>query len=482
MGETTPGTGNLTTADTRPDVSGRVSRLTMNQHLPTNRAETVFEDFKLPLLRDAAMVEANRCLFCSDAPCIKACPTHIDIPQFIRKISTDNVHGSAKTIFESNILGMSCARVCPVEVLCVGACVYNDLEQPPIAIGKLQRYATDIAFAEGWKFFEAGKDTGKRVALIGAGPASLAAAHELRRLGHACTIFERKNTIGGLNASGVAPYKMKAERALQEADWVLAIGGIEVRTGVTVGEQVSLAALEQDFDAVFVGAGLGADSSLGIPGEDLAGVHGAVAWIEAMKLGTIDLSKVRHAVVIGGGNTAVDASRELRGLGVPSVTMLYRGVKENMSGYVHEWSAAFSKGATAEWQAVVTACTGAGHVQHVQCVRVDANKNPVAGTEFTLQADLVLMAIGQAKLGNMLAVLPGIRVDRGRIMVDEHGFTGRPGWYAGGDCTNAGKEVVNAVAEGKIAAHAIDAAIMGHMRANGNATSKIARTGGSSHA
>jgi glutamate synthase (NADPH/NADH) small chain len=162
--------------------------------------------------------------------------------------------------------------------------------------------------------------------------------------------------------------------------------------------------------------------------------------------------------------------------------MLYRGVQDNMSGYAHEWSAAFSKGATAQWQAVATACTGTGHVQHVQCVRVDTNKNPVAGTEFTLPADLVLMAIGQAKLGRMLEAMPGIRVDRGRIMVDEHGYTGRPGWYAGGDCTNAGKEVVNAVAEGKIAAHAIDAAIMGHMKATGNATSKIARTGGTSHA
>jgi glutamate synthase (NADPH/NADH) small chain len=204
-----------------------------------------------------------------------------------------------------------------------------------------------------------------------------------------------------------------------------------------------------------------------------------------MKLGTIDLSKVRHAVVIGGGNTAVDASRELRGLGVPSVTMLYRGVQDNMSGYAHEWSAAFSKGATAQWQAVATACTGAGRVQHVQCVRVDTNKSPVAGTEFTLPADLVLMAIGQAKLGRMLEAMPGIRVDRGRIMVDANGYTGRPGWYAGGDCTNGGKEVVNAAAEGKMAAHAIDAAVMGdmgRMNDNGTAASKNDRTGGTSHA
>ncbi|MFM7809522.1 MAG: NAD(P)-binding protein, partial [Planctomycetota bacterium] len=196
----------------------------MTAPLPAQRSETAFADFKLPLMRDAAVAEANRCLFCSDAPCVNACPTHIDIPQFIRKIATENVRSSAKTIFESNILGMSCARVCPVEVLCVGACVYNDLEQPPIAIGKLQRYATDMAFEKGWRFFEAGKATGRTVALIGAGPASLAAAHELRRLGHACTIFEKRATIGGLNTFGVAPYKMKADRSLTEAEWVLAIG------------------------------------------------------------------------------------------------------------------------------------------------------------------------------------------------------------------------------------------------------------------
>jgi glutamate synthase (NADPH/NADH) small chain len=411
-------------------------------------------------VRDAAVAEANRCLFCSDAPCVNACPTHIDIPQFIRKIATDNVHGSARTIFESNILGMSCARVCPVEVLCVGACVYNDLEQPPIAIGKLQRYATDTAFEKGWRFFEAGKPTGRKVALIGAGPASLAAAHELRRLGHACTIFEKRATIGGLNTFGVAPYKMKADRSLTEAEWVLAIGGIEVKTGVTVGEQVTLEQLEKDFDAVFVGAGLGADSALGLPGETLQGVHGAVAWIEQMKLGTADLGPGKSAVSVGGGNTAIDSVREVKGLGVPSVTMLYRGTREGMSGYQHEWEAALQEGVSAAWQSLPTAFEGNGRVQRVKCVKLDAAKKPIAGTEFTLQADLVLLAIGQSKLGAMLASLSGITVDKGIIKVDAHGFTGRAKWYAGGDCTNGGKEVVNAAAEGKAAAHAIDAAIM----------------------
>ena len=432
----------------------------MTAPLPAQRSETAFADFKLPLMRDAAVAEANRCLFCSDAPCVNACPTHIDIPQFIRKIATENVRGSAKTIFESNILGMSCARVCPVEVLCVGACVYNDLEQPPIAIGKLQRYATDMAFEKGWRFFEAGKATGRKVALIGAGPASLAAAHELRRLGHACTIFEKRATIGGLNTFGVAPYKMKADRSLTEAEWVLAIGGIEVKTGVTVGTDVTLEQIEKDFDAVFVGVGLGADSALGIAGENLPGVHGAVAWIEHMKLAKADMSAVKNAVIVGGGNTAIDAVREVKGLGVPRVTMLYRGTREGMSGYQHEWDAALQQDVHAAWQSLPVAFEGEGRVQRVKCVKLDAAKKPIAGTEFTIDADLVLLAIGQAKLGDMLGSLAGISVNKGIVKVDAHGFTGRAKWYAGGDCTNGGKEVVNAAAEGKAAAHAIDAAIM----------------------
>jgi dihydropyrimidine dehydrogenase (NAD+) subunit PreT len=439
----------------------------MHAESTSHRSESAFTDYKLPLLRDAAVAEANRCLFCHDAPCIKACPTAIDIPQFIRKIATDNVRGSAKTIFESNILGMSCARVCPVEVLCVGACVYNDLEQPPIEIGKLQRYATDIAYEEGWRFFEAGPSTGKRVALIGAGPASLAAAHELRRLGHACTIFEKRDVVGGLNATGVAPYKMRADRATTEVEWVLSIGGIEVRSGVEVGRDVSLADLERDFDAVFVGVGLGADSRLGVPGEDLPGVHGAVAWIESMKLGRVDIASIRRAAVIGGGNTAIDVVREVLGLGVPHVEMVYRGTRERMSGYGHEWTAALAEGAHAEWNAVATGLEGASRVERVRCVRVDAQRRPIAGSEFAVDADLVLLAIGQSKLGDMLAGLGGIAIESGRIRTDGEGFTGRAKWYAGGDCTNGGKEVVNAAAEGKRAAHAIDAAISGKGRAHG---------------
>ncbi len=437
----------------------------MADSLPLDRSESVFKDYKLPLSRDQAIAEANRCLFCTDAPCINACPTRIDIPQFIRKISTDNIKGSARTIFDANILGMSCARVCPVEVLCVGACVYNHKDAPPIQIGKLQRYSTDLAFERGWRFFEAGPDTGKSVGLVGAGPASLAAAHELRRMGHRCTIYEKRATLGGLNSSGVAPYKMRADRAVEEVEWILRIGGIETRTGIAVGTDISLEQLETQHDAVFFGAGLGSDSSLGIPGEDLPGVFGAVDWIERMKLQKLSMKEVRSAVVVGGGNTALDAVRELRGLGVPQVTMIYRGTESSMSGYQHEWSAAKDEGVVAQWQSLPTAFEGSGKLERVRCIGLDAQRQPIAGSESTVKADLALVAIGQSKLGTMLAKTAGITLDRGRIVTDARGRTGRKGFFAGGDCANGGKEVVNAAAEGKAAAHAIHEFLSGSVHA-----------------
>ncbi len=424
--------------------------------IPKTRTETVFEDYKTPYTKDQALAEANRCLFCEDAPCITACPTAIDIPQFIRKITTDNVRGSAKTIFDSNILGMSCARVCPVEVLCVGSCVYNHKGIPPIQIGKLQLYSTDTAYDAGWDFYEAGEDTGKSVALIGAGPASLAAAHELRRFGHAVTIYEKRDVIGGLNVTGVAPYKMKSDRGEAEVDWLMSIGGITVKTGVEVGKDVALSDLEAQYDAVFVGMGLGPDRLFDIPGHDLGGIVGAVDWIEQMKLTTLDTADTSKVVILGGGNTAMDAVRETLGLGFDDVTMIYRGVEVGMSGYAHEWAAAKSKMAKAAWRAQPVSFDGAdGHVTAVVCDVLDENKKPIPGKQITVPADLVLVAIGQSKLGALFADIEGVEVDWGRIVTDEDGCTGRSGWFAGGDATNGGKEVVNAAAEGKRAAHAI---------------------------
>ena len=430
--------------------------------VPEKRSEEVFEDFKKPYNTTQALVEANRCLYCYDAPCITACPTSIDIPKFIRRIANDNVKGAAKAIFDSNILGMSCARVCPVEVLCVGSCVYNDAEVPPIQIGKLQRYATDTAFEEEWQYYSAGEDTGKKIALIGGGPASISAAHRLRRNGHQVTIFERDQQLGGLNTTGVAPYKMKADRSLTEVDWILSIGGIEVQTGIDIPRDRSWESLREEYDALFIGFGLGRDRYMDIENSDAEGIYGAVDYIAKMKLGLVDVSSVKRAIVVGGGNTAIDAVRELVGIGIDHVTMVYRGDEQKMSGYHHEWLEAKKENVKASWRSQPKAYVAQdGVVKGMTCVKMDENKAEIAGSEFGISADLILLAIGQEKQGSLLTGLPGIEIEWGKVVVNEHGETGCPGVFAGGDCINGGKEVVNAVADGDKAAKAINRYVTG---------------------
>ncbi len=419
--------------------------------LPSNRSESVFDDYKPAYTAAQAAVEANRCLGCYDAPCIKACPTAIDIPSFIRKIATQNVEGAARTILTSNILGQSCARVCPVEVLCVGDCVYNEMGVPPIQIGRLQRFATDAQADR--TFFEAGAASGKRVGIIGGGPAGLAAAHRLRRFGHAVTIYDGRTRPGGLNTTGVAPYKLRAEASVEEAERVLSIGGIDWKGGVLVPRDRSWDDLLARHDALFLGFGLGGDTRLA--GDELSGVWGATAFIEQMKLATVDLRGVRRAAVIGGGNTAVDVVRELLGLGVPTVTLVYRGTEATMSGYEHEWGVAKEEGASAAWSSVPLGFAGTGRVTAVRVADAGPDRKALPGTERELPCDLAILAIGQGKLGSLVATIPGVAVDRGVIVTDASGRTGHERVFAGGDCRNGGKEVVNAVAEGRDAAEAI---------------------------
>ncbi len=430
-------------------------------NLPDERLENRLPDLKPRYSAGAAKAEAERCLYCYDAPCVKACPTSIDVPTFIKKIASGNVRGAAQTIFEQNVHGVSCARVCPVEVLCVGSCVYNDWHRAPIQIGKLQRFATEEALADerrtGRKLFTRKPSIGKRVALVGAGPGSLACAVYLNLEGIDTVILERGPLPGGLNTTGVAPYKLHANESLDEVEWLLSFG-TDIRFGVELGKSLSGADLLRDYDAVFVGIGLGSDSKLGIPGEDGTGVEGATAWIEGMKnRATTDMKRVARAVVVGGGNTAIDVARELAQLGVPEVDMVYRRGLEHMSGYRHEMDAAMRERVRlvehARPVSVVRDAAG-----NVSALRVADAKRPAGSpdSERDIPCELIVVAIGQAKLADTAKQFPGVALNaKGWIEVDRERRTGNPNVFAGGDCINGGAEVVNAVADGRDAARAM---------------------------
>jgi glutamate synthase (NADPH/NADH) small chain len=416
--------------------------------LPDGRLESKLADLK-PLYSDGeAIAEANRCLYCHDAPCIAACPTGIDIPTFIRKIATENVRGSARTILSANILGYSCARVCPVEVLCAGACVYNAWERTPIAIGRLQRYSTEKLVASGAASALMAKApaNGKKVACVGAGPASLACAGYLALEGCTVTLYEKRAVGGGLNTSGVAPYKMHADASQAEVAFIRSLG-VTLRTGVEVGRDLAPEQLLKDHDAVFLGCGLGTDSMLDVPGAHGEGVTGAVAWIERMKLEPgFGLAGVTHAVVIGGGNTAIDAARELARLGVPDVAMLYRRTEADMSGYAHEMEHARSEGVRLIERATPEAFVREGG--KLKAVRLADSR------EFA--CELAVLAIGQGSLSPLARSFPGVKTDaKGRVEAEAGtGRTSNPKLWVGGDVTG-GELVVTAVQDGKRAARSI---------------------------
>jgi glutamate synthase (NADPH/NADH) small chain len=414
-----------------------------------------FPDLHPPFQAQAAVVEANRCLNCFDAPCTAACPTHIDVPKFIKKIASGNLDGSARTILDANVLGASCSRVCPVDVLCEGACVMHGRREKPIEIGRLQRFAMDAFHTHGGKLTRKSSEARSgRVACIGAGPASLACAAELAQRGYSVTVFDRNPLPGGLNTYGVAEYKLPAHASLREIAIIEDLG-VEFRYDHEIGPE-TLDELERDYGFIFIGAGLGATHKLAIPGGDHPGIMDALAFIAAYK--TAKLTSVSgYVVVIGAGNTAIDAANAARRLGAEKVSILYRRTAETMSAFEFEYEHAKQEGVSFLWQTLpVRVHADGGLLEFLECVRVDDSLAPIPGSEFHLACDLIVPAIGQSPLLDLLESIRGITFESGRVVVDRKtGQTANPKYFAGGDCVNGGREVVDAVADGKRAALAM---------------------------
>lgn len=415
-----------------------------------------FSDHEPALDRHEARVAADRCYFCHDAPCITACPTSIDIPLFIRQIATGTPEAAATTIWSQNILGGICARVCPTETLCEEACVREAAEGKPVEIGRLQRYATDVAMARGLHPFVRGAATGKRIAVVGAGPAGLACAHRLAMHGHDVVVLERRPKAGGLNEYGIASYKATGGFAQKEVDWLLQIGGIEIRTGVELGRDVTLAQLESAYDAVFLGIGLSGVNALRAAGEDLAGVRNAVDFIaelrQAADVSTLPIG--RDVVVIGGGMTAVDAAVQSKLLGAENVTIVYRRGQDKMSASAYEQEHAAQAGVRIIHNAAPVRVLGNGKAEAVEFAYTQDGPSglTLSSETFTLKADQVFKAIGQTLTGapDSLPLAGGkLRGGKGKVWV-------------GGDCAAGGEDLtVTAVAEGRDAAEAIHRQLMG---------------------
>lgn len=420
------------------------------------------------LTRSAALAEAHRCLMCWDAPCIRACPTAIDVPGFIKRIAFEDDLGAARVILEANLLGDSCAHVCPTSVLCEGVCVYNEVDGRPVPIGRLQAYATDPVVQGRVQLFTAAPATGRKVAVVGGGPAGLACAAQLTLLGHEAVVFDGADEPGGLNTHGVADYKQTKAAAINEIGWLQDLG-VTIRHNTVVGDDVTFAGLFEDFDAVFLGAGLGDIPVLAIPGEDLPGVVDALDLIAAAKSAVIVPGEFsgKHVVVLGGGNTALDAARLAVRLGADSTTVLYRRGPDEMPGYGHEAAEARREGVAFSFWCAPQSVAGEVRVAAMRCVRTEPGAPGTDGRaavvmsdepSFDVPADVVIRATGQAPRRSLFADLAEMEIDdRGRVIVDEEQRTTQGGVWAGGDCVNGGKEVVNAVAEGMAAARSIDA-------------------------
>ncbi|MEO8542968.1 MAG: NAD(P)-dependent oxidoreductase [Burkholderiaceae bacterium] len=423
-----------------------------------------FCDAHPPLSLAEARIEADRCYYCFEAPCQTACPTGIDVPSFIQRIADNNIRGSAHAILSANPLGGMCARVCPTEVLCEQACVRNTNEDKPVEIGQLQRYATDAYFAQpGAPLFTRAQASGRKVAVVGAGPAGLACAHGLARLGHAVTVFDANDKPGGLNEYGLATYKTVDDFAQQEIEWLLSIGGIEIRSNSALGREVSLAQLVNGYDAVFLGIGLAGVNAIGIPQPQASGIRNAVEFIAELRQ-TRDYTQLpvgRRVVVIGGGMTAIDASVQSKKLGAEEVTMVYRRGAEAMSasGYEQDW--ARTNGVTIRhWAAPCEVLSRDGRVTGMRfaATAVKNGKLIETGETFELQADMVLKAIGQGFHAEPLGAM--VELQAGRIVTDAKGQTSHPKVWAGGDCRVGGRDLtVEAVEHGKVAALSMHAVL-----------------------
>ncbi len=421
-----------------------------------------FSDLHPPYSKFEAIAAADRCYFCYDAPCLTACPTEIDIPLFIRQIATGNVLGSAKTIFDQNILGGMCARVCPTETLCEQACVREKAESKPVEIGRLQRYATDKAINENVQFYQPAKATGKSIAVVGAGPAGLACAHELAKNGHRVTILEARSKSGGLNEYGIAAYKSVDDFAQTEIDYILAIGGIEIKTGAALGRDYSLSSLQDDYDAVFLGLGLGETNDLGL---EAAGLEDAVDYIanirQASDLATMQVA--RNVVVIGGGMTAIDVAIQAKLLGAESVTLCYRRDRSQMNASQWEQDLAASKGVVLKYNLQPENLEKQGDQLKAIIMRytqsVDGKLTPTQET-IRIDAQQVFSAIGQS-IGGELSQM-NVALEAGRVKIDENGKTNLDKVWAGGDCAAGGDDLtVSAVAMGRDAGKNIHANIIG---------------------
>ncbi|RYZ30178.1 MAG: NAD(P)-dependent oxidoreductase [Chitinophagaceae bacterium] len=435
-----------------------------NNRLSAEEYKQNFSDIYPPFdKKEAALVEANRCLFCYDAPCVKQCPTSINIPKFIKQITTDNIKGSAHTIFEANIFGGGCSRVCPVEKLCEGSCVYNLMHEAPIPIAKLQRYSTDKAIKEKWQLFDRKPSTGKKVAVIGAGPAGLSCAHGLSRQGIDVTVFEKESKGGGLMTYGIAAYKVTPKFCQDEVDFITSLGGITIEYNKELGKNLSLAELKEKYDAVFLGIGVGLARQLEIPGEDLDGVVDAIEFIYNLRSKTFNQIPVGDKVaVIGLGMTAIDAATQAKRLGAKEVTIVYRRTQDEMPCTEVELDLARLDGCNIRFLAAPKEVIGEGDkVTALICSEmelgvpdVSGRRAPVdTGRTFILEVDMVIKAAGQMPY-KTLVVQNDLQNSSGKLAI-KNNATNIEGVFAGGDCVNGGKEVVDAVQAGKDGAKAI---------------------------